>query len=172
MVTGIFSGVAVLLSGLFISNMEIQRRVAETQTMLGEMNYAMEYMTRTIRMAQNDEDGDCTDNDPMRSYGVSGDGSQVSFINHEGDCLRFFTDDGILKKGIREEGDLNFTDYALTSDALEIINFKIDLHEGDLHEDQPSVTVFWEAKIAEGEEDWQSVKAQTTVTRRGLDFEQ
>lgn len=174
-VIGVFSGIVTFIVGIFITNLKMQRKTMTVQKTIGEISYAMEYMGRSIRMAQNDYEGTCLEEgEKGYTYGVPAGGNGIQFINYEGDCVKFFLEDGLLKKGVRETGVWN--DYRVTSGLLEIQNFRTSANvsppptgSGQLYLDQPSVTLF--LKVKETEEDWWQTRIQSTITRRRLDFE-
>ncbi len=182
-VIGVFSGLVTVITGIFVSNLRMQRKAMATQRTLGEISYVMEYINRTARMAITDDAGDCIGSDnAYYTYDVPGGddgvGEALQFMyideNREEKCVRFFLDedDGVMKKGIREGGD--WSDYDLTSGFLDIRDFYVyvNVHpdgDGTLYEDQPSATVHLE--VEETDIGWWDVKLQSTITRRSLDIE-
>ncbi len=182
-VVGVFSGLVSLLVGVFLTNQELQRRTMAIQRTMSDTSYAIEHISRAIRMAQNDEDGDCLNYIPEDNkfytfnYSDSDAKSDIIFIDYDGRCVRFFLEEGRLKKRITDDGTTNT--YNLTSKGVDIkefitfINVYPDGASGEIYEDQPSVTLFFdlEAKRLKGDGSWWDARVQTTVTRRKLDLE-
>lgn len=187
-VVGVFSGLTTLISGIFLTNFEMQRRTMAIQKTMGETSYAVEYMTRAIRMAQNDHNGECLEEGREGfTYGIPVDGSGqdqqgIQFINHRGECVKFFlnSDRGVIKKAIRDDGSDNWSEYDLSSGLLKFNSFKTEANvvpedNSNLYVDQPSVTLLLDVDFLKSEyvddELWWSSRIQTTVTRRSLDIE-
>jgi prepilin-type N-terminal cleavage/methylation domain-containing protein len=172
-VIGVFSGVITFIVGIFVSNFKMQRRTMTVQKTIGEISYALEYMSRAIRMARNDVSGSCLEeSDPEGyTYGTPTQGNGIQFIDYQNNCVKFFLEDGLLKKGIRETGTWNT--YKLTSGLLEVQSFEATSNvlpggSGDLYVDQPSVTLLME--VEETDHQWWKTKVQSTITRRRLDI--
>ena len=183
-VIGVFAGLTTLISGIFLANHEMQRRTMAIQKTIGEMSYAVEYMGRAIRMARNDHEGECLEEgEEGFTYGIprddEGDEQQgIQFIDYQEDCIKFFLDDnGVIKKGVREDGD--WTEYRLTSGILRFNAFESDANvtpenEDDLYIEQPSATILLDVEALKGERSeatWWDAEVQTTITRRRLDIE-
>ena len=188
-VIGIFAGLTTLISGIFLANHEMQRRTMAIQKTIGEMSYAIEYMGRAIRMAQNDHEGECLvegieEGKEGFTYGIpkddEGDEQQgIQFIDYQENCIKFFLDEdeGIIKKGVREDGD--WTEYKLTSGILKFNAFESDANvtpdnEDDLYVKQPSATILLDVEALKGEASdatWWDAEVQTTITKRRLDIE-
>ena len=155
------------------------------QKTIGEISYAIEYMGRAIRMAQNDYDNEClVEDDPELTYGLpedeNGDDQQgIQFIDYKDECTKFFLDEdqGVIKKGVSEDGQ-DWTHYPLTSGILDINAFKVSRNvvpdgAGEFYVDQPAVTLLLDVETMRGRSDevWWDQVIQTTVTRRRLDIE-
>ncbi len=173
-VIGVFSGVITFIVGIFVANFEMQRKTMTVQKTIGEISYAMEYMSRAIRMAKNDESGNCLEesNSEGYTYGIPAEGNGIQFIDYQNRCVKFFLEDGLLKKGIRESGTWN--KYKLTSGLLEVQSFESTSNvlpggSGELYVDQPSVTLLMD--IEETDQNWWKTRIQSTITRRRLDID-
>lgn len=179
-VIGVFSGLMTVITGIFLTNLEMQRRTMAVQRTIGEISYAIEYMGRNIRMARNDEDGSCLrEGEQGFTYGIPSEGNGIKFINHHDQCVKFFLDEdeGVVKKGIRENGE--WIEHDLTSGILNFKSFKSDANvtpdnEDDLYIKQPSATILLDVEALRGEASdaiWWDAEVQTTITRRRLDIE-
>ncbi len=182
-VMGVFSGLMIIISGIFLVNFRMQRRTLAIQKTMGEVSYAIEYIGRAARMAQIDEEGDCLgeDNWGFTYKTISNPGNGIKFIDYKEECIRFYLDDNgngeqLIKKGIKENG--SWESHDLTSGLLEIETFDIqtnvdaadpDAVEEALYRHQPSITLTM--KFKETEAEWWEGSIQTTVARRKLEIE-
>lgn len=166
-VIGIFSGIITLISGIFVSTFEMHRKTLAVQRTTGELGYMLEYMSKSIRMAQIDEDGSCVDQGHTYNYDSSS--NSIQFINYEDRCLEYFLDDGVIKvRNIEGNNEV----YDLTSGMISINSFHATVTPEDtseLFKKQPSITLYFEVK--ELETSWWKTEIQSTITRRGLDVE-
>ena len=48
--------------GLFVSIVAVQRRILSEQQLISQSSYAIEYMSKALRMATKDEEGECVIN--------------------------------------------------------------------------------------------------------------
>lgn len=173
----VFSLIVGAISGLFIAGIRGQRSTLAHQRLLDQTSYALEYVSRALRMAKKDtaDDGINCINEGS-NYEVSPDGDSIKFINVlEKDlagnpyCQRFFLDNGLIKQ---DKGDGN-EPLSLTSDKLKITSLKFYL-AGDIQGDyfQPRVTISLAIK-GKGQkiEEQPLMIIQTTVSQRNLDTE-
>ena len=166
----IFSLVVIMLTGILVTNLQVQQRIYATQRYLGEVNYAMEYISRLARMAKRDVEN-CTNHE---NYTYEEIDEKLTFLDYRGRCVEFFEEGSRLK--IKAEGEGGVEGY-LTSPDIIIDNFYVEpvidpaedhlKEEKDINNVQPSVMIFFTAKEETGE--WFELNVQTTVTRRGLD---
>ena len=169
----IFTSIFSIISGLFLSALKTQKRALASQDLIKEASYIMEYMSRQLRMAQKSE-SDCVTGD--RNYEILVDAESnpngVKFKNYNNQCWTFFlgedAESGRLKvnKGVPTEDDF------LTSQNLEIIDFKIHLSGDEANDDkQPKLTLLFKIK-GRGEriENMPEIIVQTTVSERNLDI--
>jgi len=161
------------ISGLFISAIRGQSNALASQRLLDQTSYALEYMSRALRMAMKQIPPNappCLSQDGLNYEiadiipGVSG----LKFINHleNDDCQGFFLDGGQLKQ---YKGG---TVYELTSSKLEITSLNFSLSGETQGDDlQPKVTVFLEIK-GKGQQiaEQPLMKIQTTISQRNLDI--
>ena len=166
----IFAIVMTAASGIFTAALHNQDRILTQQMAISNSSYALEYMSRAMRMARKDQSGECLDkylDGGTCNYAVSDDGSAVRFLNHDKKCVEFYKGNGQLKikKSATSTDDFN-KGYAFTSDQLNISTLDFEL-TGACQDDelQPSVTIMMRAEIG-GEA---TFNTQTTVTQRNLD---
>lgn len=97
---GIFLVIIEGVMGVLVYGIRLQRRLLIEQEVAGELSYALEYMSRALRMAIRDDDGNLGCLPANYSYdNTEGDPTVVRFVNHlQGDdCQEFFLEDNILK---------------------------------------------------------------------------
>lgn len=154
----IFSVVMGASTGVFLSAIKLQRYNLAHQQLLNQVGYAVECMDRAIRMATKDEIG-CIDGSNYLETANS-----VKFATYHGQCWRFFLENEQLK--IDRDG----TEYDLTSDDFEVIDFDINVIGDDLGDyAQPRVKVSMNIK-AKGSGDQPRVRIQTIISQRNLDL--
>ncbi len=171
-VVGLFSIVGLIISSIFITNFRLQKRTVGVQRTLGEISYAIEYMSRSIRMARSDHDGACLgEHREGLTYGESSEGKGgIKYTDYKGRCLEFFLDeDGdeeVIK--MKSEGEV----YRLTSGRVDVTGFESEFRLTEIedrYKKQPGVTFSLELEDVLTE--WWSNNIQTSVTRRRLDVE-
>lgn len=176
----IFSLVIGIISGIFVSSLRLQREALASQTLLEQTSYALEYISRTLRMAKKELGEGCLSEIGL-NYEIPAKfrinlnpnlGTGLRFINHlEGDdCQEFFLKNGQLKIKKRIGGPEEI--FALTSPELQITSLRFNL-SGQREDDglQPRVTIFLDIK-GEGfrPERRPEIKIQTTISQRDPDF--
>ncbi|MCK4520753.1 hypothetical protein KAT95_02695 [Candidatus Parcubacteria bacterium] len=162
--------------GLFISINQSQKRILSTYELVNQTGYAIEYMSRALRTGEKESGQGCLASSGLNYeipviYQIGGNenlGTGLKFINHleNNDCQEFFLDGSQLKyrKGI---GTVNEQILALTSNDLQIIDFKFKLSGKD-HEDniQPRITMLF---VIQAGEEGAKINIQTTVSQRNID---
>jgi len=159
-VTALFGGLITLVTGIFISSLNIERNILMTKKVLGEVSYSSEYMTRALRMAEKDYLGSCIAQG--NSYEITGRGG-LKFINalQDYECQEFFLVNEQIKIDI--EGVVS----DLTSDG--IIISKLDFNVSgvsELDSLQPFITLYIESFMEKSS----IIKIQTSVSQRNPDI--
>lgn len=164
---------AILLGaiiGIWASAIRMQRYILNSQELLNQTSYIMEYTSRAIRMAKKDVTDICAIGTNNYGLPVSGDDG-VRFRNMSGICKEFFKNGDVLKDG--DEGRPLLSppfprDLDLTSSLLIVNDFNV-LIQGDFPNNQPRVTLFLD--IEAGSFDPKPrIKIQTTVSQRDLNI--
>lgn len=139
----------VVVSGVLVHNLRLQQFSLERQELLSEVSYALEYMSRSIRMARPGEE---------TNY-VLGTNS-IEFNHYESGTQRFYLSEDKLyeEKGV--------TSANLTSDKLKVHEFNVSVEEGSGQ--QPLVTIVIEASLADEEN--ATIKVQTSISQRSLNI--
>ncbi len=167
---GIFSIVIGMVSGIFILGIRQQKVAFASQTVLDQASFALEYMSRTLRMVSKELSSSCLFQRGL-NYEITHSGSGVKFINHlEGDdCQEFFLESGQLKYR-KKIGQADEQSLPLTSSKLEVSSAKFNLAGGSQSDDlQPAVTIFLEIRGKGEIESSQRIKIQATLSQRNLD---
>ena len=177
---GLFTIVIAAPTGFFVSALKGQQKALASQEVLDEVSYALEYMSRSLRMAKK-ELNCASKSDPttcaclkIGGYGVNyeltHEGKGIKFTNYQNQCQEFFLDinDNRFKE-VKDGGEA----IPLTSDDLEVVVFKIGPQDswGQNDNKQPKITLFLEVKGVESArpELQPKIQIQTTVSQRNLD---
>ena len=157
----IFSIVIGTVIGVFVSALQIQRYNLAYQQLLDQTSYAMEYMSRAIRMAVKDEGVGCISS----GLNYQSDASGIKFVNYKSQCQEFLLEGGQLKVEFDSGGKI-----PLTSDDFNVTSLSFGI-SGESDEDnlQPRVTTFMEIQ-GKGSKLQPKVTIQTTISQRNLDF--
>lgn len=169
----IFAVVMTTASGIFGTALQNQRRTLTQQLVMNNNAYALEYMSRALRMAKKDVDGECLNTGDICNYdNPGGDVTKIRFLNHERKCVEFYLEnDQIKRKKSSTSTDSFDSTGSFTSDDIDIQKLEFKL-KGPCQSDQPdeqqqpTVTILLNAKIT----DEVSFRTQTTVTQRDLDI--
>jgi prepilin-type N-terminal cleavage/methylation domain-containing protein len=143
------------ISGTFIWGLRIQRQELARQDMLNQISYALELMSRTLRMAVVDSDGFCV--------GTSGKIFGVRELELNRDEIRFKNG---LKGGscesfsLSDDGKINYKDYPLVSDKIPVDALKFKLIENT--NSKPKVVIMMKVKVPGIKE----TTFQTTISAR------
>jgi prepilin-type N-terminal cleavage/methylation domain-containing protein len=161
----IFSIVTSVAIGFFTTAIKSQRKVLAQQQLLDQASYAMEYMSRAIRMAKKDDVSiggvtkDCLPENKV-NYTISQGG--VKFRTYDNSCQQFYLSAGQL---IENKDDVILP---LTSPSLVVKSFTIIPSGWDQSDSfQPAVTIFLDIEYP----DLAEIKIQTTISQRNLDVQ-
>ncbi len=161
---GIFLIILISASGILVSAIKNQRRNLSSQEILSQTSYALEYMSRAMRMAKKDDLGgiNCLLGDKI-NYEITHSGQGIKFLNSKDECQEFFLENGQLKEN--KDGNADF----LTSDNFLVNSFNIAVSgQGQTDELQPKATIFLDIQ-AVNQDSPARLKIQTTVSQRNLD---
>jgi len=165
----IFSLISGASFGIFALAMRIQKYSLASQQLLDQTSYAMEYMSRFLRMAKKDTSGTCIT--ANKNYKITRGEKGIKFVNYKGECLEFFWEDTDNQLRIKSPTIGNIP---LTSDDFEVTSLKLALSGAEqppINYLQPKVTIFLEIK-GKGTGYQPEIKIQTTVSQRDLDVEE
>lgn len=157
-----------IISGIFISGIQQQRRALISQFLLDQTSFALEYMSRALRMAKKELSAPACLSQNGLNYQITHAGSGLKFINHlqADECQEFFLEAGQLKYWRQSTGET----FPLTSNRIEITQLLFNL-TGESQADnlQPAVTIFLNVKGREITAEELAIKIQTTISQRTLD---
>ena len=154
----IFSILLVVFSGFFFDAIQGQQRALVSQEIIDNVSYNLEYMSRAIRMAKKDTEGDCIA--ATNNYELTRNDRGIKFKNYEDECQEFFWDnsDNLLYEIRGADVPL-----PLTPAKFEVNNFIISGSEtwGQDQDPltQPKIGLFLEIE---------GLKIQTTISQRNL----
>ncbi|MFH1180982.1 MAG: type II secretion system protein [bacterium] len=144
----LFAFATVITSGVSVTAISSQKKALAQQEVLDQVSFLMEYMSRSVRMAQKDLSGE--------NYAFSG--QCLNFLNYKNQDQQFCLDGTRLK---------NENNEYLTSDNLKISSFNVVLSGQSQADDlQPRITFSLEV---EGQNQVKMI-IQTTVSQRNLDI--
>lgn len=151
--------------GIFVQAIRLQKYNLSHQELLNQTSYAVEYISRALRMAQRD-DGTC--GFAGQNYNITDSGARISFRNKNGVCQSFYwhrTNSQLYVSGGGFSSDL-----PLTSDSYELVDLRF-IKYGDSSGDnlQPRATFFMKIRD-KNLKDKPQVIIQTTVSQRNLDI--
>lgn len=158
----VFTLLSTVFTGFLVNSMRSQQRALASQELIDNVSYNLEYISRAIRMAKKDIDGNCITAKLNYEETVTGEGG-IKFENYEGDCQEFFLNNGRLYEAKNEEVAL-----PLTPTSFNVISFTFDNSDSWGQEEpikQPKVTIFLEIE-KEGRQP--VIKIQTTISQRNL----
>jgi len=167
-VVAVLAVVILTATDLFLSMVKNQRRILIQQEILSQSSYVVEYMSRALRFAVRDDDGECIT--AATSYQITQSGRGIKFMNHSNNdiCQEFLWDPTTLKIQESQDGGSSYS--FLSADNVLVNNFKFQL-SGDVISDttQPRVTLFMDVQHLGSAVDEPRQIIQTTISQRNLD---
>ena len=166
-VSAIFSIVIVAAFGVFTSAIKEQRYSLTYQQMLDQSSYAIDYMSKLIRMTKRDNVGDCV------AAGTNFNGNEpsprtyIEFKDYNDKCRTFsltLTDGG---QQVWQNND--GTPSPLTSEKFKVTVLKFVVRGDGNDGFQPKVTILLEIE-GSGPAPQPKIRIQTTVSQRDLDL--
>ena len=171
---GIFTIIIAAPTGFLVGSLKGQQKALASQKLLDNTSYALEYISRALRMAKKEFSTElataCLLEDSTILYGynyqITRSETGLRFINYKEECQEFFLEQKRLKES--KDGIENY----LTSEDLEITSLKFQLSgQAQTDAEQPRVTLFLEIKGGKSlkAELRPLIKIQTTISQRNLD---
>ncbi len=180
----IFSLAMTIVGQLFFYSLKMQRQMAARTKMINELSYAMERISRGMRMAQKDTTGTCVAQYENYEWFEDANGDHVKFKTPDTsfisstplDCVEYYLDEpagyptGVtaLMEARHNEGGA-FADYTLplTSPGVTVQSFAVKQHGWSQNDTiQPRVIIYIRAIDSQDQE----LEAQMTVSQRNIDI--
>ena len=160
----IFTIVVGAGSGVFISALRAQQAAFAEQNLVDNTRFAIEFMSRQIRLAKRDGDGSCTGT-ANSTYSLSS--GVLKFINSQNQCIHFKLSGDVIE--VSTNGGSVFVGLTAAS-LVNVVDLSFTL-SGELRSDllQPRVTILLEAQAVGGGSVNPTTRIQTTVSTRNLD---
>ena len=162
--TAVFSIAVSAISALFVVAVKTQRNVLAQQDLIDNTRYALEHISRQIRMARRDETGSCVG---QSSYTFTASApNTLTFIDYRGECLTYDVTGGRINIIINGGAPVD-----LTSDDILVNSLYFEVN-GEWAYDvrQPRVTIYLDAEAAGATpESSPQILLQTTVSTRNID---
>ncbi len=156
---GVFMVVISGLMGALISTVKLQRNMIDNQKMIDEVSYALEYMTRSIRMAKKDINGICVGTGV--NYSLSG--STITFLNSDDKCQSFRIDNNNIEVRISPDtGFLPLTSEAVTINQLSFSNAESSWDSSVSNQTKVAILITAESRSGS------TIRFQTTISQRRL----
>jgi prepilin-type N-terminal cleavage/methylation domain-containing protein len=165
----LFSVLILFSTQIFKMVIDGQRSAISAQNVQENMRYAMEKMSKEIRMAQiSNHDCEAMFSAPrptavFKVFNTTIDGSKLYFKNQYGNCVVYYLEDNRLK--IMVGADTGF----ITPAKVEVRNLKFFVDDdliAAFHSKQPYVTMVMDAKAIGLAIHEQKMKIQMTVSSR------
>ena len=150
-------------TGLFITALRGQRKALAVMEIFDNSSYALEYISRALRMAKKDDLTvmNCLLGDKV-NYELTHSGQGIKFRNYNDECQEFYLEGGQIK----EAKGVNIL--SLTPDDLEITNLIFQVSGAEQTDYlQPRVTILLEIRKRTQPES--KIRLQTTISQRNLD---
>ena len=158
----IFSTVVLSATQIFKMVVEGQRSAIAAQHTQESMRYALEVMSKEIRMAQKAIGNECGPQLNGKVYNIQGNRFQFKNINNQ--CVEYSLEDdanGVSRLKIRRDIVSGY----ITPDEIKVSDLKFDVID-NVGTDQPSVTFKMIVRAVGKELHKSEIKMQTTVSSR------
>lgn len=162
----IFSVLILSATQIFKMVVDGQRGAISAQNIQENIRYAMEKMSKEIRMAQISNQS-CYGAAIYKVFNPAGGGTELYFKNKDGECVNYYLENNRLKIMV-DNGTGAVADF-ITPAKIEISNLKFYVDDdfiGAFHSKQPYVTMVMDAKAIGNEMHQQKMKIQMTVSSR------
>jgi len=163
----IFSFLILSSTQIFKMVVEGQRNAVSAQNVQENIRYAMEKISKEIRMAQI-SDTACEPTAVYKVFNTTTGSSALHFKNQDGQCLTYYLEDNRLKL-IVANGLEVIADGFVTPAKIEISNLKFFVADdliGAFHSRQPYVTMSLDIKAVGLAIHQQAMKMQMSVSSR------
>lgn len=172
----IFGFVSVILVNIFVSVLNSQKRILQNQELMNQSSYALEYMTKAIRMAEKDMTGSCS-GAAGENFRVGTSPVSIAFLTYDlkdstYKCVQFLIENNAIKERRSTDESLpTGTALPITSSAVSVDRLEFYV-AGDILGDniQPKITIMIKMKSLSSSTNAPVIIVQTTVSQRKLDI--
>ncbi|MDP2709372.1 MAG: prepilin-type N-terminal cleavage/methylation domain-containing protein [bacterium] len=166
----VFSILILSATQIFKLVVDGQRNSISAQNVQENIRYAMEKMSKEMRMAEISDD-DCLASAVYKVFNVLADGGndQLYFKNQYGECVVYYLDSASGRLKIAVDGGSGLVDDFITPSKIEISNLKFFVDDdliGAFHGKQPRATMKMDIKSGGQSLHQQEIKIQLTVSSR------
>ncbi|HNY36103.1 MAG TPA: type II secretion system protein [Candidatus Pacearchaeota archaeon] len=172
----IFGFISVLLVNIFTSVLDTQTRILQNQGLLNQSSYALEYMSKAIRMAEKDSDGSCIGAENAGENYATGTDS-ISFLTYDTKtltykCLKFLLDNGAIEEIRSTDENPGTTAVPITSSSVSVDDLTFNVSGDGSAEDmnQPRITIMIKMKALPLAMYSPVLIVQTTISQRKLNI--
>ena len=162
------------IMNIFISGIETQKKILRDQKTISELSYVMEHISRSLRMAIRDNDGNCIASGYNYQLINTLNESGIRFLNYKNQCQEYYlnSEEGKIyeKKSEDENYNPNALPLELTSKNVVISRFYFNEAESGWHStsnNQPKVMINLQFKAVGG--DLETI-LQTVVSQRNINI--
>lgn len=158
---------------IFLSIVQTQTRILQTQDIMSQASYVVEYMGNALRLAKKDSAGSCTGT-ANRDYNPAGStSSTITFLNYDGKCRQFLLSGTTVQEKVSiygTSGSLGSA-VALTSSKVKVDSLAF-LVTGDAAPYQPKVTIVVKIEPVSSLATPPQLTIQTSLSQRQLNIAQ
>lgn len=168
----------ITISGLtviFLSIIQTQTKILQTQDVMSQSSYAMEYMGNALRLAKKDAAGTCVGTANRNYYYQNGASALIRFLNYDDKCRQFLLSGTTLQEQWSTDATSGSFQTAIpvTSSKVMIDNLAWAV-TGDTSIDslQPRVTIMLKVEPVTSLANPAQMTLQTSLSQRQLDISQ
>ena len=163
----LFSVLILSATGIFKMVIDGQRSSISAQNVQENMRYAMEKMSKEIRMAQVSNQ-DCGSGATNKVFNTANGGEELYFKNQNGDCITYYLENNRLKVIAGADAATGF----VTPAKIEVSNLKFYVNDdliGDSPSVQPYVVMVMDVRAIGQAIHEQKMKIQMTISSRAYE---
>lgn len=179
----IFVVVSIALAQIIVISVQNQVKISLTQNLLNQSSYAVEYMSKSLRMAKKDTTGVCLglENSEYNFQVEEGENPSITFLSYDPfdqtepyKCKKFiFATNNVRLMVSSDDSYENFQEFSgspsLFSTSVKVEDFKISVTGDGADMYQPRITLNFKVS-SDDLVDENPIKMQTTISQRRLDL--
>ncbi len=167
----IFSLIIGGVVNALLTSITLQQRIITDQKMFSEVSFALEYMGRTLRMAQKDVDGVCTGFN-NHNYNLFDGGNTIRFLNYDGECQEFSLIDDAVNERIADSSSSSDLPIFLPITSANVIVTEMEFSDAGsawyspaTNQSKVAISLVVEPRIGDSE-----MRFQTVISQRKLNL--